>query len=399
MAVGTAVLLGSAANALAFLDDRLQVFVGETVTRDSNIFRISRDANPNTVLGSSEKGDTFHATTLGFNVDAPVSRQRFQAGADWSRVRYNRFTNLNHTDRNGRLNWLWQAGDRLNGQLGYTDTQSLASFTNFQAPVPNPVRTKTLNGSAAYQLDANWQLQGIVSDMDQRNGAAVRAANDVDLRSVQLGVNYLSAANNRIGVNVSQGDGHYRNAETVGVVRVSNDYVQRSVGASTDWTLTGKSHVAARIDHLRRDYDQFSGRDYSGTTFRAAYDWLATAKLSLTAVAQRDVSAAEDIQTSFVLVKGIALTPSYAVTEKIRLAATLDANVRDYLGSSGTVLGAAGTFAGRVDHVRAATISASYQPMRSLMLRLSGLHEKRTSNVPLADYQVNVVNVSARLTF
>ncbi|MDD5250374.1 MAG: outer membrane beta-barrel protein [Rhodocyclaceae bacterium] len=389
MTVVAAALLAAASSASAFWDDRLQVSVGETVTSDSNVFRLSgNDPTP-------DKGDTFHATTLGINLDTPVSRQRFQAGADWSQVRYNRFSGLNHLDRNERLNWLWQGGDQWNGHLGYTETDTLASFNNFVGvglTTANPLKTKQLSGTAVYRLASNWELQAGLADLTQRNGLALRQIDDVDVRSANLGFAYISTANNRLGAEYRQDDGHYPNLEPVGAALIDNDYVQRSVGATVDWTLTGKSHFAGRIDRVRRDFDQQPQRDFSGTTYRAAYDWLATGKFTLGAVAQRDISTSEDVQTSIVRITGVSLTPSYAVTEKVHLSASVDSNVRDYLGDLGG-------FAGRVDHVHSFSTSLSYQPLRSLFLLLTGLHETRSSNIPLADYSANVVSINARFTF
>ncbi|HEX8989573.1 MAG TPA: XrtB/PEP-CTERM-associated polysaccharide biosynthesis outer membrane protein EpsL [Rhodocyclaceae bacterium] len=393
-AAALAALLG-ASHASAFFDDRLQVFVGESLTHESNLFRLS-DGAP----GVSDKGDTYHATTVGFNLDTPVSRQRFQVGADWSQVRYNRYSSLDHTEHNGRLNWLWQGGDQWSGNLGYTESKTLASFLNFTgSTAPDPLRTQILSGSANYLLTPRWQLQAIGSEMHQRNELSVRQSQDIDLSSLQLGVNYLSPAGNSVGVDVRQDDGRYPNSLTLNGSPFSNNYVQRSVGALTNWAVTGKSHLSGRIDYLRREYDQVSSRDYSGGTFRLSYDWLATAKTSLNVVAQRDISPTEDLQTTFVLVKGVSVTPSYAFSDKLRFSASLSANQRDYLGDPGIAVGGGNLFAGRVDHLTTGMVSATYQPLRSLTLLLSAQHERRTSNISGLDYSANIINLNARLTF
>jgi exopolysaccharide biosynthesis operon protein EpsL len=390
LAVAAAAAFGAASNASAFFDDRLGVFVAENLTHESNVFRLS-DSAP----GVSDKADNYHSTTVGFNFDMPVSRQRFQVGADWSQVRYNRFSNLDHTEHNGRLNWLWQAGNQWNGTLGYTETKTLASFLNFTgSTTADPLRTQVLSGSANYLLTPSWQLQAIASDLHQRNELAARQDQDVNATSVQLGVNYLSAAGNSVGVDVREDNGRYPNLQPFGGGLLSNDYNQHSIGAIGDWTLTGKSHLSGRIDYVRRDYEQLSSRDYSGGTFRLAYDWLATAKTSLNVVAQRDISATEDLQTSFVLVKGISVTPSYAFSDKLRISGSLSSNIRDYSGSA-----PGGSFAGREDHLHAGVISATYTPLRALTLLLSAQREKRTSNMPGIDYTANIVNLNARLTF
>lgn len=395
IAAAAVLLLGAASNASAFFDDRLQVFVGENVTRDDNVFRLT-----NTTAAVPDKADTYYGTTVGINFDTTVSRQRFQAGADWTDVRYHRYSALNHVEHNARLNWLWQGGDQWNGNLGYTESKGLASFINFTgSTAPNPLTTRIASGSANYLLTPRWQLQAIGSEMHQRNELSSRQAQDVNVGSVQLGVNYLSPAGNSVGVDVREEDGRYPNQQFVNGVFFGSDYVQHGIGAIGDWSVTGKSHLSGRVDYIRRDYDQFSSRNYSGGTFRLGYDWQATAKSALNVTAQRDISPTEDLQTSFVLVKGLSITPSHAFSEKLRMSATLSASMRDYLGDAGVAPASQNLFAGRVDHLQAASLSLSYLPLRTVSVILSVQHEKRTSNTPGTDYTANVLGLNARLTF
>jgi len=396
LAMVSAGLLTFASNAFALWDDQLELFVSETVATDSNVFRISKDQDPNTFLGSSRKDDTYTSTVVGFNVNVPVSRQRFQAGTSWNQVRYNRFSDLNYLGRDSRLLWLWQAGDQLSGQLGYTETTALASFSNFQGRIADPLKTQRAYGNAAYLLNPSWQVQIGLAGQTQRNGNALRQENDVDLRTADVAVSYISSASNKLGIGFRQDDARYPHQQLLGGLLYDNRYTQRGLGVFTDWAVSAKSHLNARVDRVRRSYDQLSQRDYSGTTYNATYDWAATERLALAVMAQRDISSAEDIQTSFVLVNGVSLRPSYELSSKIKLSAVADYSTREYLGDPGLP---SGITAGRVDHVRTAKGMISYQALRSLTLQLSAQHESRTSNVPLSDYKANVLSINARLGF
>ena len=133
-AIIAAGVLVPATDALALWDDKLELFAAQTLTRDDNVFRISSDL-PAAVLGLSSKGDTYSTTSLGFNLDVPVSRQRFQGGVTWNKTRYDRFIGLNWEGHQARGTWLWQAGNDISGQLGYTENLILASFANIQSGV------------------------------------------------------------------------------------------------------------------------------------------------------------------------------------------------------------------------------------------------------------------------
>ncbi len=390
-------LLALSSNASALLDDKLQVFASETVTRDDNIFRLS-DSDPRLIAGTTERSDTYKTTTVGFSADVPVSRQRFQAGLSWNKNTYNRFSDLDNTGRNGMARWLWQVGNNWSGQLGYNESAALTSFSDFLVGVPIVDRLTVKRGyfDAGYMVTPSWQVQLGLADETRRNSETLRQVNDVDLQDRGVTVNYIAPDANKIGINVQQQDGSFPNREPVAGLFVDNRYVQRSVGVVTDWTITGKSHLAARIDRVNRDYDEFSQRNFEGTTYRALYDWKATGKFTLSALAHREISTNEASQTSFVLVRGVALRPSLEVTDKIKVAAIADYSVREYLGDAGFVLG---TLRGETDRVHTYGATVSYQVLRTLSLLFSGQHQTRSSNVPLGDYKDNVYSITARLAF
>src|SRR6266851_3497567 len=144
-------LLMPVTRAFALWDDKLQLFAEEKVTHDDNIFRISKDLDPATVIVSSSKGDTYRTTSLGFNLDAPVSRQRFQVDYTWNATRFNHTHELDFDGYDARAIWLWQLGNDLSGQLGYAETFSLASFAYIQQTrTPDPLKTRQASLKAAW---------------------------------------------------------------------------------------------------------------------------------------------------------------------------------------------------------------------------------------------------------
>src|SRR5438034_7206056 len=145
-AIAAAGLFLPAMKAFALWDDKLTLFAEEKATRDDNVFRISKNAAPEDI-GASSRGDTYRTTSLGFNFDVPVSRQRFQASFSRIDTRYDQLTALDFTGHEGRAAWLWQLGNDASGQLGYTETSALASFANVVSFAniqirPDPLRTR-----------------------------------------------------------------------------------------------------------------------------------------------------------------------------------------------------------------------------------------------------------------
>ena len=410
-AIAVAGLFLPAAKAFALWDDKLTLFAEEKATRDDNVFRISKNAAPEDI-GASSRGDTYRTTSLGLNFDVPVSRQRFQAAFSRNDTRYDQLSALDFTGHEGRAMWLWQLGNDASGQLGYTETLALASFANivlFKNPQirPDPLRTRQALFSAAYLVTPRWRLNAGASGLELTNGDTARQGLDLNVRYTEIALSYVTPANTSVGLSARTEDG--RNPKNlVDNDLVDNAYRQTSRGVVADWTLTGASHLSVRADRLSRRYADMSLQtfDFVGHTARAQYDWRPTGKLSLAAVAQRDIYPYQDIGSSFVLVKGVTLRPTLSVTEKIDVSGTFDYSVREFLPSPGQTSGSSPS---RTDRVRSGTVTLAYRPARSLTFLLSAQREGRSSNFvsdPIAspvvlpvDYVVNVISISARIAF
>ena len=407
-AIGIAGLLLPAAGAFALWDDKLTLFAEEKATHDDNVFRISKNAAPEDI-GATSRGDTYRTTSLGFNFDVPVSRQRFQAAFARNDTRYDRLTSLDFTGHDARATWLWQLGNDASGQLGYTETFALASFANIasfagvQSSTPDPLKIQQAFFNAAYLVTPRWRLQAGVRGLDLTNGDPARQSLDLNVLYTEVALSYVTPANTSVGLSARTEDGRYPKGPS------DSAYSQYSAGVVADWTPTGVSHVSVRADHVSRRYAQVSLQnfDFDGYTARAQYDWKPTGRFSLAAVAQRDIFPYQDIGSSFVLVKGVSLRPALRVTEKIDVSGILDYSIRDFLGSPGP----SAVSPSRTDRVRSATLTLSYRPTRILTLLMSAQREARSSNfvpppvVPPTsaalpvDYVVNVISVSARIGF
>ena len=384
-----AVALISATPALALWDDKVTPFVEEKSTHDDNVFRVSKNAD--------SVSDTYSTTSLGLNFDVPVSRQRFQGGYTWNTTRFNRLTDLDFDGHDARATWLWQIGNDLSGQLGYTENLALAPFAYTQSTTPDPLKTRVAFLNEAYLITPSWRFQAGAGLFEQMNGDPAFEFNDLKISSGDVGLSYVTPANTSIGLSERVEEGRYPNRDfAAGTSPLDDSYRQYTRGIVADWTVTGVSHVAARVSRVSRRYPNTPESDFDGTTAVVEYDWKLTGKLSLTGIIRRDISPFQDIQSSFVLVKGVTVRPTLNLTEKIDVSGILDYGIWYYLGDPGLVTG--GT-QGRVDRVGLGAAVLSYKPLRRITLQVGAQREGRTSNIPNADYLANVAYVVARIAF
>jgi hypothetical protein len=226
-------VLAPATDAVALWGDKLELFASETFTRDDNVFRLSSGQDPASVLGSSSKGDTYSTTSAGFNLNIPVSRQRLAGGLTLDHTRYGRFTALNWNGHRARAVWLWQLGNDLSGEVGYTESLALTSLANVQGGIqsstPNLLKTRQALVNAAYMLTPRWRLRGEASRLTQSNDVPERRANEVSIDSADLIASYVTPANNQVGLSMRVTDGRFPNPLFLEGSFFDNAYRQQGV--------------------------------------------------------------------------------------------------------------------------------------------------------------------------
>ena len=403
LAMAAAILVW-AGNAHALADGQLEPFASYTLTRDDNVFRLSAQSDPASVLGTPSTADTFSTASAGLNFDVPAGRQRFVGGVWVNDNRYDQFTVLDFTEVHGRAAWHWQAGDAFNGRIGASTDRALASLANVQGGVqlgtPNALHTRKAFLDAAVLLTPRWRLRGEVNRLEQANAVAALTVNDMTSDGVGLDLRWISPAGNQVGLALQAQDASLPNLQPVGASLIDNSYRQYRVRLVTDWTLSGHSHLIASAGMVRRSYVQLPERDYETGIFHAVYEWKPTGRFTLFARAQRDIGAPDEVNAgvnvSFVLDQSIALRPVYRVTEKFSVSGVLSLSEWQYLGDPGQTLG---TVPPRTDRLRNLVLAFTYQPLRALWLDMALRRETRTSTADLGDYAVQVVNISARLAF
>lgn len=403
--VTAAAILVWAGNAQALADGQLEPFASHTVTRDDNVFRLSGQSDAGAVLGSPSRSDTYRSTAAGLNFDVPAGRQRFEGGLWFNDNRYDEFTILDFTERHGRATWHWHVGDRLSGRLGATTDRALASLANVQGGVqlatPNALDTRKSFVDAAWLVTPRWRLRGEATRLEQANSVAERTVNDITSDGVGLEVSRISPAGNQIGLAVQTQDATLPILQpVVGAGLVDNSYRQHRVRLVTEWTLTGHSRLSASAGRVSRRFAQLPERDHATGIFNAAFEWKPTARFTLLATAQRDISAPDEINAGvnvgFVLAESIALRPSYRLSDKFTVSGFLGWSEWEYLGDPGLALG---TLPPRHDRVRNAALTLTYQAMRILRLEMALRRETRSSTADLGDYEADIASLSARLAF
>lgn len=386
--------------AAAFFNDRLEVYLTETVARDTNVFRLSRERDPTRDVNDPTGGDTFLTTALGVRADVPYGQHRFFADYSQTDTNYRRLSQLDYRGYNAQGSWTWVVPDVWNSRVSFAQLRTLGSFADSRIAEPNIVRSRLAQAEASWVPGASWRLNGAIASSEQTNSRRDRVENDIEITAAEVGLAYVLRPGDAIGVGLRREEGRFPNRQFVAGSFFDNAYTQDTPYVFVEYRLASTTTLSARLGRLDRQYDQLGARDYEGTYYRVALDWKPTVKTGVVVIAQQDISAAEDLRTSFVLLRGVSIRPSWRPTEKITVTGAFDYGDREYLGDPRFVLPGLPPSAGpRSDKVRTATLGVAWAPYTFLTLAASASREERRSSFIYGDYKVSLYSLQGRLSF
>jgi exopolysaccharide biosynthesis operon protein EpsL len=375
----------------ALFGDRVEIWAAENVTHDSNVLRLSKQLNP-LLANATQRGDTVDSTHLGASLNATFSQQHVTAEYTWFKSRYRYFKDFDFSGHTARADWQWVLNPGFKGTLGYNESEGLSSFANIQNRLPDLVTSRSAYATANWMATPRYRASSGLLAVQTRHSNEQRKVNDIDLVTGEVGLAYVTPLDNSFGVVTRVETGRLPRGTALGGVPFDNAYRQYGVGATVAWTPSGHSRLDGRVEAVSRKYDQATQRNYSGPIVKATYTWTPTGKLTVVAALSRDVGPAEDIQTSFVLVTGGYIRPRWNLSDKVTLQGNVEYNVWDYRGDP--LVGQ------NVEHrVRLYGGSISYRPFPKVLLQAGINREVRSSNLALADYEVDVAFIEGRIGF
>lgn len=393
------VALGST-NAMASPDeeDVLRLNAGGGIAYDDNVFKLSSSADPESLLGSSQKSDQIRSIYAGISINKPVGIQRFRLNATLNHVDYNRFNFLDYDAKNLSGLWEWAVGSRWKGDLGYERTQTLNDFLDTRSFVKNIRTEQNTRFTADYWLQAAWHAKFAAANLKSTNSLPIRADSDIEIKTVAAGVRYEASPGDFLEGLLRHGHGNYFNSLASAASQTDNNFDDNEFELKGQWAVTGKSKVSALAKYVDWKYPTFSIRNFSGWAGRVEHNWSITDKTALKTAFDHDLYPyIETVGTdsggaSYVVGNRLSLAPEWKATSKITLRAMLARALRDFRGQvSGGVP--------RHDALNTASLTLEYQPARVVRLSTYIQWMERSGNFDAFNFSDRVVGLNADFSF
>ena len=374
--------------------DTLNLVLSTSITRDSNLFRISDGADPQAVLGTPRKSDTVSVSALTLRVDKSISLQRFQLEVSETIYRYDNFSFLNFEALEYRGVWLWSLTPRIKGTLGADRRKSLVPFGDIRAAQQNLRVADRRYATVEAQVTGGWHALAGASQFRQTDSRpALSAEPSYDAVSGEGGVKYLASPGRSVALIQRRVEGDYKNSLDAADL-IDDGFHENQTEVVADWLATGKSTLRGRLAWVDRHHDHFAARDYDAWVGEATYLWAPTGKSRFNFALKRDVSAWWEQRASYRVSDSASASYTWQLAHRTALLVQFDRTQRDYRGP---VIATAGPL--REDEERSAQLGVNWTPLRALVLNASVQRYTRSSNVAGNDYDANVGNISAAFTF
>ena len=373
--------------------DTLQFRLGQSVTHDSNVFRLPDSANTQAVLGRPERDDNVAVTTAGFKINKPYGLQRFEFDANIEDHRYSRFSYLDFTAVNYAAAWRWSFTPRLHGNLTSDRREYVDTYADVQGAGQINRRTnRSTIFDAEYELDGAWRLVGGLFERTSSNSQPNTFEADSKIHGAEAGVRYVYPSGTSMAYRFREGKGEYPGRFLA--PGIAGNFTDREHEFRFDWAPSAKTTLRAKVAYLDRDHDGGGARDFSGVTGQLDAAWALTPKTTLAGGVVRELASYQTNTSSYYEGWRFFVAPTWKPTEKTAVRLRYDHGARDF---KGPLPGFAAS--NRRDTTDLVSLALEWQAMRALKLTASVQSDRRKSNEPGFDYKSNSFGLSADASF
>lgn len=402
--------------------DVVKAYVGASMRYDSNLYRRSDNAASAQAAGLPAKSDTIVEARAGLKIDKQVSRQTFALDLNLFAPRYSNSTQINYTGWKTSGAWNWAVGDRVNGNLSYSDSRGLSGFDDVIA-IPDNCPTLANNSSGQYvvdlyrdrkiNFDTNWlighnaRLSAVLSrDYNVHNQ---RPCLDQTQNMALLALAWISDQGNEFSIYGGRTWVEYEHDQqlatlipaqqgfTVGVLTLEADgrgYLQDDVGVDMRWRHSPRTEVGLRWGRSQLEFD--GGSRGPGTQVgKVSLLWRKSSKTTINLAYERMLESGTD-RAGRNLLDNWSLRLDWAPTVKTSVYAETHYFERDY--DTGSTLSNS-SLKGRRDTDVTLELGTNYHPIPALVVTGWIKFLKRDANVPNADYDATLIGITSQWWF
>jgi hypothetical protein len=353
---------------------------------NSNIFDLQAGL-PVPGFPSSRRGDSFYSYGAGLGVDDLVGLQDLFLKIQGKELRYDYFTNLDHTEYNLDGGLKWKLGTDVDGRLEVLRTRAMVQFYDLtpaaQVELQLPIVTEQRETAAiGVGVTPDWRVEA--NTYHRVVDEPLNATPHLQLTETEglMAVKYLGRAALTSGLSFAYSSGHYE-----GGTALSNPaYNQASIDLVADYQVTGRSDLSGELGYSRRT-SAVASNSISGLTGKIDYKDQFTGKSSVDVILSRGINsyianAGAEIDSE------ASVNFNYQLTYKIGITALYAFTDRKFPGQGAL------PDTNRTDKQQDASLKLDYEIRRWLSIKPYATYEKRASGFVGASFKATIYGIS-----
>jgi hypothetical protein len=352
---------------------------------NSNIFAVSAGDPLLVASGDLTRADTISRYEAGVAVDGAWGLQTLKAKFEGREILYNHYTDLNHTEYLGDVDFHWALGQLFDGNFDVHRDRTMALFLDRESTALELDTNQDETANINFKVAGDYRLEAGFFDHDSNTPLQGFLNSEILENTERLAFRYTGVKNLSYGIEISQLNGEYK--DSVNPSKYKQDNVDLVFGYGA---VASISQLNGSIGYSKRTYDG-TGANTSGVTGSIDYTRQVTAKTAIKAEVRRAINiyvvgGGTETDTS------ASLGATWAATGLITVAA----NVGHTHSAYGQQAGGAAQDAGRSDQYSEVDLSVGYQILRWLSVRTYGKYETRHSNVENFTFDGTIVGIELR---
>lgn len=372
----------------------IDFFIADQFTYDDNLYRLPSSFEVPAAAGPlATRADSVNSVSLGGNGRwfSDIQALSLNFRADDNHFIHN--DSLDNVSGKGNLEWDWRLGTYWSGQAGVSYYRALANFANTAYYARDVVQREDYFGNFRYQVGPHWALYGGFVGADTSQTAVPEQQYNFNSKAGTAGIEFATSSSNTVGLEYRYTNANFQQAFPLNGAPFNPDYNEETARILVKYVFSAATELDASAGYLKRDYPESRFATFSGNIWRAALQWEPTDRLQWILSGWRQLEAYVDAESDYFVSKGVSLTPTWIVTQTLKLSLTASRENHDYIGSSPSSI----SFVSRRDKLTSAQGGLIYAPRDSLIFNLTCRYDKRSSDQ--AQFKFNDTLATASVTY
>jgi hypothetical protein len=370
----------------------LSISFGQTISQDSNVFRLPNTATVPATYGSSSKSDIISRTYGAVSYDNIISKQQIQLRADLDFRSYTTYSQLNRNIYGLSAAWSGNIDRSIYGAANIGYNSAATEFFDQTGLSNNKIKTQQLGATVGYRFTPTWSAFTRFDLVKRENSASSLQTGNIESSSFELGARFEPASGFSGELTARKRAVDFPNPQTLLISGVlnsfSNSFTSDQIVARVNYAPNDISSFSGQLGATKLNFDQLTQRNTSGYLANFKYNYRFSDALNLSATLSKDVANDAVSFSSPITVTRLGLDANWRPTGRIAVEAGHYNTKRDFSSDPSVI---AGINLLKSDRIQSTNLTGRYELLRTVFLTAGLTRQSRSAPVASAVFNNTLI--------